>query len=138
MALQLIKIIDQKVTYLVEVQNEKGETKNEWLDEETIKFIALKFASPVTETPEQDDLKCKECGRKFKRRDHLKEHMRKLHTANKESYSCPVCQSEFGYKSNWTQHMKRTHKWSAANAKKAFKNVCSASTCSPVATNNCI
>lgn len=122
MALHLLNIVRQKVTYLVEVMNEKGETKQEWLDEETIKFINPDFTFPVAvpvqnDTSVQDDLKCTLCSRQFKRRDHLKDHVKRHLEKNQDQYNCPVCPSKFGYRSNWTQHMKRSHKWAPKKCK---------------------
>lgn len=129
----------KKKTYLVEVKNERGDTKNEWMDEEAIKFIDPEFLDRVTAgssgnakgnnttqsestiksklphslsiakltVAAHNDLKCKECGRQFKRRDHLKDYIRTQHLIDKDQYKSPICSSTFGYRSNSTQHMLR-------------------------------
>lgn len=49
-------------------------------------------------------LECEVCGRNFKRRDHLKSHLIKVHS-NSEVNVCPICSNEFKYASNWTVFM---------------------------------
>lgn len=56
-------------------------------------------------------LVCTECGFQFKRRDHLKDHIRAKHTSDKIEFDCSVCDSKFGYQQNLWIHMKRTHNW---------------------------
>lgn len=127
--LKLIKIIDEKTTYLVEIMNAEGEIKNEWMDNDAIKFLNPAFldrlAAGSSKEPKNDavvvdhnSLQCKECDALFKRRDHLKDHIRSLHAAEKVEYKCPLCpKSKFGYRSNFTQHMVRKHKWTSEHAK---------------------
>lgn len=142
--IQFIKINAEKKMYLIEMKNSVGETRNEWMDEGMIKFMDPEFLDRFSDEHEpsvantvgvkaksaqkkakshedSSDLKCDGCGHVFKRRDHLKEHIRKKHSDDKEEYSCLECDSKFGYRSNWTQHMTRKHKWSAGEAKKRIE-----------------
>lgn len=57
-------------------------------------------------------LKCDICGKDFKRKDHLKDHIKSQHSGKKEKYTCPLCSRKIGYPQNWKIHMVRTHKWS--------------------------
>lgn len=52
---------------------------------------------------------CDHCGKGFKRRDHLKDHILKQHCGEKASLECPECLNVFGYKSNLSVHLRRTH-----------------------------
>lgn len=54
-----------------------------------------------------DGFYCEYCGKKFGRKDHLRDHILKLHMGHKNQLRCPACPAEFGYKSNRTVHMLR-------------------------------
>lgn len=108
-ALKLIKIHDRKTTYPIKVMNSNGDTKNEWMDRDAITFIDPQFldrleagsSAPSIQNTHKESpvvvhekkLNCEECGRAFKRLDHLKEHIRKLHSMDREEYRCPLCTS---------------------------------------------
>lgn len=136
--LRLNKIKKRKEVFLVEVQNEKAEVRDEWLDEETIKFIDSNFflrqtnqevnerdealaAQEVDEFVPPNNLICGECGKKFTRTDNLKIHIQKQHTARTEEYRCPCCLFVTTYRQNWPQHMARKHLWTLKDARKRIK-----------------
>lgn len=54
---------------------------------------------------------CNECGRQFKRKDHLKDHLEKIHSPDKKTYDCSLCSMTTAYPQNWKIHMQRAHKW---------------------------
>ena len=61
---------------------------------------------------QSDGFSCRVCGRRFYRREHLKNHHISKH-ADEEyeapaSYRCPVCQKSFHYRGHFREHLK-TH-----------------------------
>lgn len=48
---------------------------------------------------------CDYCGRRFKRQEHLKRHIRSLHLNNKP-YDCKFCDKKFSRSDNFNQHLK--------------------------------
>lgn len=69
-----------------------------------------------------DHFYCAHCGKKFHRKDHLKDHIMNLHMGGKKKLHCPECPSMFGYSSNRNQHMARKHKWTSDQIEIRFKN----------------
>lgn len=63
-----------------------------------------------------DDLVCTECSRQFKRRDHLKDHIKSQHSLEKAWYTCSVCSAGMGFPQNLKIHLKRTHGWKKEEA----------------------
>lgn len=59
-------------------------------------------------------LECDICGRKIVRKDHMQDHMKKLHSGLDKKYKCPVlrCGVIAAYRSNMTVHLKNIHNFS--------------------------
>lgn len=59
-------------------------------------------------------LECDICGRKIVRKDHMQDHMKKLHSGLDKKYKCPVlrCGVIAAYRSNMTDHLKNIHNFS--------------------------
>ena len=53
---------------------------------------------------------CNECGKTFTRKDKLKDHVKNVHSDNKESFPCTQCEKTFSRKDNLQRHVKDTHK----------------------------
>ena len=52
-----------------------------------------------------DDVECKICGKKFKQRKNLKQHIHNIHE-NPQKYNCDKCEKKFAHKSSLVKHTK--------------------------------
>uniref|UniRef100_A0A182QTW8 Transcription factor grauzone n=1 Tax=Anopheles farauti TaxID=69004 RepID=A0A182QTW8_9DIPT len=66
-----------------------------------------------------ENFTCEECGKRFKRKIYLKEHMAAFHTL-KPLYSCEYCSATFNSKANYYNHRKTRHpdEWRALKDEK--------------------
>ena len=53
--------------------------------------------------------KCEICDKQFKRKDHLKRHIRAVHE-KKRPHKCSVCGASFSHKANMKSHIAIVHK----------------------------
>lgn len=65
-----------------------------------------KSSSPVEE--EEKPFKCQECTKAFRRSEHLKRHIRSVHSSERP-FHCSYCDKKFSRSDNLSQHLK-THK----------------------------
>ena len=85
-----------------------GNISNEPVDEET-GFIGEEIG-PVEETPNgtsQSDFACQECGKTFKTKTRMKQHMDTVHQSDPEN--CFVCEKSFKNKATLKAHLKKQH-----------------------------
>lgn len=60
------------------------------------------------DNPEDKPFQCSECTKAFKRSEHLKRHIRSVHS-NERPFACTLCEKKFSRSDNLSQHLK-THK----------------------------
>ncbi|XP_068091794.1 zinc finger E-box-binding homeobox 1 isoform X2 [Hyperolius riggenbachi] len=66
-------------------------------------FPALEYLRHVTQSGGNRKFKCTECGKAFKYKHHLKEHLR-IHSGEKP-YECPNCKKRFSHSGSYSSHI---------------------------------
>ena len=68
--------------------------------------VNVDFLPPMKEVPR---FQCLDCDAVFKRKDHLKRHIKSIHD-NIQEYSCSLCSKKFQRKDILSRHIKLMHK----------------------------
>lgn len=111
-----IKEEDKKIQVFLSSQNNQNITlPNSISNSNVTTTIPTKVTQPVVNEGEGKPFPCPNCTKQFKRLEHLKRHIRSVHS-NIRPFHCKYCEKQFSRSDNLAQHLKTHYKVDANGA----------------------
>ena len=106
--LQTVTPVSSSVSILTSVSSSGGTSEPNQYYENSLGPVPSPLGLPDTSSRIDKPFVCPTCGKAFKRGEHLKRHIRSIHSGEKP-FVCPVCEKKFSRSDNLVQHS-RTHR----------------------------